>query len=255
MQPFKLAVLVLVAALASVCSNPARPSETVSELAISGADTALTGLPTSYTAHVTFADGTTRTATATWTSNNTQVAVVDDAGRLEARAHGSVVLTASFLSRQASKTVQVVNNYAGSWSGQYVVRVCDKSGQHDRDGGCRGIVGSESEVRLRLTQTGGTMREIGGTLDLGGVAFGVAIRGVVTADGRLNLDGRFDLPDFYGYGVCCSLEIGGWDTRLSGLDAMMGRWTQRFTYLPWTGHSYMESEIVSMTRAPTQSVH
>ena len=209
----------------------------------------LTGLSTEYTATVTFGDGTRRTATATWTSNSPQVAVVDTNGRLEGRAHGSTVLTASFLGRQASRTVQVVNNYSGSWSGQYVVRACDKSGQHDRDGGCRGVVGLEAVVRLRLKQTGGTMREVGGTLELGGVGFGGPVRGVVTAVGRLNLDGRYELPDFYGYGVCCSLEIGGWDTRLSGPDAMTGRWTQRFTYLPWTGSSYMESEIVALTRA------
>ena len=249
MQPLRLAVLVLATALASVCGNPTRPSETASEFFINGPEATLTGLSTEYIATVTFADGTRRTATATWTSNNAQVAVVDTDGRLEGRAHGSTVLTASFLGRQASRTVQVVNNYSGSWSGQYAVRACDKSGQHDRDGGCRGVVGSEAVVRLSLTQTGGTMREVGGILELGGVGFGGPVRGVVTADGHLNLDGRYELPDFYGYGVCCSLEIGGWDTRLSGPDTMTGRWTQRFTYLPWTGSSYIESEIVALTRA------
>ena len=105
------------------------------------------------------------------------MAVVDNAGHLEGRAHGSTVLTASFLGRQASRTVQVVNNYSGSWSGQYVVRACDKSGQHDWDGGCRGVVGSEAVVRLSLTQTGGTMREVGGILELGGVGFGALSEG------------------------------------------------------------------------------
>jgi len=243
-------VLVLAAALTSACSNPSGPTPAPGELTITGPDAVLTGVATSYTATASFSDGTTRTVTATWTTDNIQGAVVDAGGRLEGRAHGSTVLTASFVGRQASRTVQVVNNYSGSWSGLYVVRVCDKSGQHDRDGGCRGVVGSEAVVSLRLTQTGGTMREVGGSLELGGVGFGGGpVRGVVTADGRLNLDGRYDLPDFYGYGVCCSLEIAGWDTRLGGPDAMTGRWTERFIFLPWTGSSYIESEIVALTRA------
>jgi hypothetical protein len=253
MQPLRLAGLALAAALASACGNPARPSETASDLVITGPAAVLTALPATYTATVTFGDGTQRTATATWTSSNPQVAVVDSAGRFEARTHGSTVLTASFLGRQASKSVQVVNNYAGSWAGRYVASACTKTEGHDRNGGCRGVVGSEAEVNLRLTQTGDTFREIGGSMDLGGMAFGVPIRGNVTSDGRLNLDGIFEFMDFYGYGVCCWLEIRGWDTRLSDGDAMRGVWTQRLSDIYLTGSTYVESEIVTLTRGPART--
>src|SRR5262245_38125506 len=192
MQSFRLAALVLAVSLAGACGNPTRPSDTASDLAITGPAAALTGLPATYTATVTLGDGTQRTATATWTSSNPQVAVVDNAGRFERRTHGWTELTASFVGRQATKTVPEVTNYAGSWSGRYVVRACTKTEGHDRDGGCRGVVGSEAAVNLRLTQGGDTLRDIVGSMDLGVTfAYGLQIKGNVTSDGRLNLDGTF----------------------------------------------------------------
>ena len=69
-----------------------------------------------------------RTVTPAWTSSNPAVASVDGAGRLDGQAHGSTTLTATFEGRSVSKTVQVVNNYEGTWKGRYVIRACDDSG-------------------------------------------------------------------------------------------------------------------------------
>ena len=141
MHPFRLAVVVVFAALATGCNdktNPAGPSRpavpTVTNLDISGADAVRTGVSTNYTVTVILSDGTTRAVTPMWTSSNPGVANVDTAGRLVGLAHGTTSLTASHEGRSASKTVQVVNNYEGSWVGRYVINACDASGDlRDRD--------------------------------------------------------------------------------------------------------------------------
>jgi len=74
------------------------------------------------------ADGFTRTVTPSWFSSALNVATVDNAGRLDGRAHGPTTLTAAHDRRTTSKTVQVVNNYGGSWSGRYIIRACNNSG-------------------------------------------------------------------------------------------------------------------------------
>jgi Bacterial Ig-like domain (group 2) len=96
---------------------PGRQGRRVTGLGITGVDAVLTGVSTSYTVAATFADGTSRTVSATWSSSNQGVATVDGSGRLEARTHGSTNLTASAGGQTASKTVQVINNYGGTLGG------------------------------------------------------------------------------------------------------------------------------------------
>jgi hypothetical protein len=244
--PAVLCLAVLAAAAACSDGNPARPSRTVTALSISGADAVLTGSATSYTATITRADGTTQTATPTWISSNGAVATVDPTGRLEARAHGSTDLTASYQDRRASKTVRIVNNYAGTWSGQYVVRACADSGDlQDHDGGwCRqgpGRVGSVHSFSIGFSQTGSDLSEITASWD--------GITGVVTPDGRLQLRGTTDLWDWYHYDVVAKQQISSWETILTGADTMTGRWSENLTSLVFRiGSAQTEHEIVTMTR-------
>jgi hypothetical protein len=132
------------------------------------------GLSETYIATATFSDGITQTGTTGWTSSNPGVATVDAAGRLEGRAHGSTTLTATYSGRTASKTVQVVNNYRGTWKGRYVIRACRDTGElADRDGGwCRAgpyRVGLVYDIRMTLVQGGNDLSDITGTLgDFGG---------------------------------------------------------------------------------------
>ena len=90
--------------------------------AIAGPDAVLTGLSASYSVTATLSDGITGTVRPAWTSSNAEVASVDSGGRVEGRGHGSTNLTASYQGRSVSKTVQVVNNYGGTWEGSYVIR-------------------------------------------------------------------------------------------------------------------------------------
>jgi Big-like domain-containing protein len=251
---------VIVAALMPACgdkANPVAPNPTVAGLVISGADYLLTGSATTYTATATLSDGTTRTVTPVWSSSAAAVATVDSAGRVDGRTHGATTLTAAHDGRSASKTVQVVNNYNGSWSGRYIVRACQDSGIFSdgfhtpissdvpwcQDKVLGNGIGSEHAFVFRLSQTGGNYSEIRATF--GANADGIP--GTVTADGRLKLEGGLKLLDWYGdhWG---DFQVIGWDTNLDGAGGMTGRWTQNTTAVGRPGMAHEEVEIVTMSR-------
>ena len=108
--------------------TPSRPGPASTGLTITGPDALVAGLSANYAVTAPMTDGTTRTVVATWTSSNPGVARVDGSGRLEGRSHGSTTLTASSGGQNASRIVQVVNNYAGSWTGRFVIRACTDTG-------------------------------------------------------------------------------------------------------------------------------
>ncbi len=230
---------------------PSPPGPVRTGLTITGPDALLTGLSANYAATATMTDGTTRAVVPTWTSSNPGVARVDGSGRLESRSHGSTMLTASSGGQSASRTVQVVNNYAGSWTGRFVIRACADTGElTDHDGGfCLagpGRQGSTGWITLTLVQRGSTLTEITGTIG----NYSEPITGEVTADGRLSLSGTvterdFDDPDF----TIATHSLGAWDTKLNGNESMTGRWSDDFTSLvSCLGTAHVEHELVTMTR-------
>lgn len=263
MQSLKLAPVVIVATLVLACgdkSNPLAPNPTLAGLVLTGADFVLTGAATTYTATATLSDGTTRTVTPVWSTSAAVVATIDNAGRLDGRTHGSTILTATHDGRTASKTVQVVNNYGGSWSGRYIVRACEDSGIFTdgfhspissdvpwcQDKLMNSGVGSEHSFVFTVSQTGANYSEVRATLE----ANVDAIPGTVTADGRLKLEGSLKLLDWYGdhWG---DFHVIGWETNLAGAAGMTGRWTQNTTAVAQPGMGHQEVEIVTMSRAAT----
>ena len=120
-----LALVILVLGCGSHSPTAPPASSTVTGVTITGVDTLLTGLSTFYTVTAALGDGTSRTVTPIWSSSNPEVATVDVIGRLEGRAHGSTILTASSGGQTVSKTVRVINNYGGTWEGRFVVNACD----------------------------------------------------------------------------------------------------------------------------------
>jgi len=232
---------------------PSRPEPVRTGLTITGPDALLTGLSANYAATATMTDGTTRAVVPTWTSSNPGVARVDGSGRLESRSHGSTMLTASSGGQSASRTVQVVNNYAGSWTGRFVIRACADTGElTDHDGGfCLagpGRQGSTGWITLTLVQRGSTLTEITGTIG----NYSEPITGEVTADGRLSLSGTvterdFNDPDF----TIATHSFRAWDTKLNGSDGMTGRWSEDFTSLvSCLGTAHIDHELLTMARAP-----
>jgi hypothetical protein len=259
----KLASVLMIAALATACGdepNPVGPNPAAS-LVINGADHVLTGSTAAYTATVTLSDGSTRTVTPLWSSSAVNVATVDNAGRLDGRAHGSTTLTAAHDGRSASKTVQVVNNYGGSWSGRYIIRECNDSGIFTDGIGadvpwCQVRIGSARSFAFTLVQTGRNYGEIRATFSPECDSFtgSGTISGVVTADGRLNLEGTLKALDWFCH-PDMDLQLSGWDTNLDGFSGMTGRWAQDYTILGQQerGSAYEEVELVTMSRSATAS--
>lgn len=236
--------------------TPTQPGPAGTSLVISGPDAVLTGLSDDYTVAAASSDGTTRTIVATWTSSNPGVARINSSGHLEGRSPGSTTLTASSGGQSASRVVRVVNNYAGVWSGRFVIRACTDTGElTDHDGGfCLagpGRLGNTGWITLTLVQGGSTLREITGKIG----NYSEAITGEVSADGRLSLSGTVSERDFdHPYFKIATHTFSAWDTTLDGRDRMAGRWAEDFTSLvSCVGTAHIEHEVMTMTRAPASA--
>jgi Bacterial Ig-like domain (group 2) len=266
MHTLKLGRVLMIAALVTACGdkpNPVGPNpppaSPVASLVISGADYVLTGSTTAYTATATLSGGSMRTVTPSWSSSAVNVATVDNAGRLDGRAHGSTTLTAAHDGRSASKTVQVVNNYGGSWSGRYIIRACKDSGiftdgiTGDDVPWCQVLnrIGSQ-RFAFTLVQTGRNYSEIRAMFgpECDSFAGSGTISGVVTADGRLNLEGTLKALDWFCH-PDMDLQLSGWDTNLDGAGNMTGRWAQNRTIFGHQGSAHEEVELVTMSRTAT----
>jgi len=243
--------IVAISVLAAACDgkSPAAPSRpATSNLLISGDSAVLTGSSSNYSATVTLSDGTTRSVTPTWSSSNGDVASVDNAGRLDGRAHGLTTLTATHDGISATKSVQVVNDYRGSWVGTFVVNGCDAP-----PGVCSSyeIDFWDFPIELEVLQTGNDLSEIRAMFLLPSFSQRANLSGRVSSDGRLNLAGSSDVGDRRG-SAWATFYVGAWDTTLSGHDAMTGRWAQRLSIFQPPSNEIMENELVTMTRTSTR---
>jgi len=223
---------------------PDNVSPALGGLAIAGADAILTGVPNSYTASGTFTNGTVGNVTATWRSSNSAVATVDLTGRVEARSQGAFTLTASYLGRDVSKNVQVVNNYGGRWEGQYRVLSCQDSGDlTDHDGGwCRTVYapGSVYHITIDIAHDPGDLSSVTARLY-------ELYRGSVGSDGRLTVAGISDVLDWDG-DVVAMREIHA-EASLSPDGAVTGHFRHNYNSILFRkGTARMENELLTMTR-------
>jgi hypothetical protein len=248
MRLFKtVPALAVVGALVIDCgsANPAGPTgHGVSGLAITGPDTLLTGSATTYSVTATFADGRSQIITPAWSSSNPDVAAVDITGRLEARAHGAITLTASSDGQAASKTIRLVNNYAGRWAGNYAVNGCDAP-----PGVCASMEVDvfAFPISLDVTQTGPDQSDIQATLSLPSVfSQRASTTGRVNVDGSLSLAGSSDLSSSGG-GIWATFQVDDWKTILTA-DGMTGQWQQRLTIRQPPSTEVMQNQLVTMKR-------
>lgn len=230
-------------------TTPATP--TVTSLRIEGLDAIRTGFFADYTATATLSNGTTQTVTPTWTSSNSSIAGVDSNGRLTGFNHGSITLTATHQGASATKNVSIVINFGGTWSGRYVIRVCDQSGAFAAIRYCQNLggVGSQGPMGLSLTQAGNDRTQITGAISFGTLTGNVT--GNVTGDGRLVLGSNFTVTSS---GITFTFRIGGWETRVSGASNMTGRWADNLAAIGVAGNAYTENEIVTLTRTQVADV-
>lgn len=157
----------------------------------SGADVLRAGYFADYSVTAWMSDGTVQVVTtdATLSSSDPSVAPIDARGRVNALGRGVVTLSAAYQQRTATRTITIVPDYSGTWSGTYTVRTCSDSGVFGAVRYCRNLGVEPLPVALTLSQSGPSFDEIAGFVSIDRLAGSVA--GHVTSDGRLVLGGSY----------------------------------------------------------------
>jgi Bacterial Ig-like domain (group 2) len=220
---------------------PAAATPAVSSLTVTGLDAVRTGFFSDYTATATLSDGSSQvvTSSVTWSSSDPNVASVTSAGRLTGQTHGSMVLNASYQGRTGNKTVNIVNNYGGTWTGSYVATACDASGDFAKGDWCRGVTGATFALTLILSQTGNDRSQVSGTLNNGFIT-NAPVTGTVTNDGRLNIGSNATGTS---NGLTFRFQLLGWETKLTSANQMTGRTAVSLSATGFVGNAYEEHNI------------
>jgi hypothetical protein len=157
-------------ALLVACGDAGGPTPTIQGLSITPGTNAVTvGHSESYSATARMSDSSSKTVTATWSSDNTSVLTIDASGRAQGLQPGLATIIATYEGVTKTLLIHVVPNYEGMWAGDYTVTRCVDSGDFAE------ICGSGSEdvkrgdllpIELALTQNGTV---VSGTLWMGQV--------------------------------------------------------------------------------------
>ena len=216
----QLHILVLLAAAAAAACNskdsgPSSPSETVTEITISPATDFLKLKATErFTATARLGGGTTREVTPRWSSDTISVATIDSGGLVTAVGIGSATIVADYEALRATRLIQVLPDYAGRWTGQFVVTSCSVTGSFQAQW-CRQIQASPPfPARLDLVQT---RSAVSGTWTLQDEATG-SVTGNIAADGRLTLEGSVFLGGI-------TTTISSWESLSTDNQSMSGTFT------------------------------
>jgi hypothetical protein len=106
------------------------PSPTATSVAIhSSGPTLFLGANETFTATITFSDGSTAAVTAgTWSTDAGAIATVDSTGKVTSHASGSVTVIVDASGVRGTKTIRVLPNYGGNWKGAYGIGNCRATG-------------------------------------------------------------------------------------------------------------------------------
>jgi hypothetical protein len=134
-----------------------------------------------YTASVRYNTGTESTMTATWQSDNQNVASIDGSGKAVGLDSGEATLIARAEGLTGTLKIRVVPDYVGAWSGEYAVRGCKRSGGFD-SGWCSDLFkpGTILPIELALTQD---RDRLDGTIRLGQLDHTLDANSVIRVDG------------------------------------------------------------------------
>jgi hypothetical protein len=170
------------------------------------------------TAVATMANGTTENVAATWSSDNASIASVDASGRVTGAGSGQAVISAIYSGLTATRSLRVVPDYQGRWSGDHSVPTCVDDGDWAMVDFCKDILEDNMlfGLDLVLTQNRDTAT---GTLDIGFEPPGT-LQGSIQVNGDLGLAGTFigtadDIP--------LEVTVSDWQTRTVDNQQMTGR--------------------------------
>jgi hypothetical protein len=179
-----------------------------------------------------------------WTSDNTTVLSIDVTGLARGLTNGAATITATHGGVSETRRMRVVTDYQGSWTGDYVVRRCDHTGDFrsgefcDREEGF--WAGDRLPIALTLTQE---RDAVTGPFTLGGIAGTLA--GTVDGSGQLTATAGLTLTVD---GNVVTFNVPSFAARADG-ERLSGAFTVDVTAASLAGNGHLEAELQSVTRA------
>ena len=170
------------------------------------------------TAMATMTNGTTQNVAATWSTDNAAVASVDAAGRVTGSGSGQAGITAAYAGFTALRSLRVVPDYQGRWSGDHKVPNCVDDGDWRRADFCKDVREDNPLFALNLVLTQ-NRDAVTGTLDIGIEPPG-ALQGTIQMNGDLGLAGTY-IGTVEGLPV--EVTVSDWQTRTTDNQQMTGR--------------------------------
>jgi hypothetical protein len=191
----------------------------------------------SFAVTATMSDATTKAVNGTWTSDATSVATVDSSGKVIGVGPGQATITVSYDTAKATRTIRVVPDYQGNWTGDYTVLSCSDSGKfHSEDWCAAATQAGTIHVTMTLTQTRDSVTGPWTHSQMAGTA-----QGTIEADGTLTLSGTGTMDTI-------PMTITGWRSRSTDNKTQTGKFTMTFTSSVWSGSSQASVEIRSCTK-------
>jgi len=221
------------------------PASAVSGVSIGGGvETLRTRQTQALTATVTLSNGTTQAATSpSWSSSNATVASVSDVGVVTANNQGSATISVTAQGQTATLPVSVWQDYQGTWTGVYRIRVCTATGFLGPGGWCspEGFsVGQSLPIRFTLTQQNGS--SVSGSIELGEIVGSLA--GTVYDSRHFIGAGSASLVEG---GLLFSMNIGTLDL-LASSTQLAGSFVWAVTVTGVSGQGYNELDLVDVVR-------
>ena len=202
---------------------PTSPSATVTGLSITAStDLLKINQSETFTVTATMSNGSTAAVTATWRSENPAVATVDANGRVTGIGSGETAISAESSGVRATpRTIRVLPDYQGRWSGDWRVAGCTTDGDWARTDICREVpVDTLLSLALVLTQDGDNTS---GNVTLADVAG--PVQGPIRPGGQLSLAGAFTSTD---EGIVLDATVADWETTTTDNQRMTGRFALVF---------------------------
>jgi Bacterial Ig-like domain (group 2) len=183
--------LVLLSGCGGGGGSPTPPSRVPQSLTVNPAATNLIKIAQeqTYTASTHYSTGADSTVSATWQSDNQNVASIDGTGKATGLDSGEATLIAKAEGLTGTLKIRVVPDYQGTWNGEYVIRACRASGGFDPKDFCSADgfkAGQRLPITFALTQD---RDRLSGSVFIGTLEHTLDASSAIRVDGGAALSG------------------------------------------------------------------
>ena len=220
--PWILALVVIVGAAASGCSNdegPTSPSPTRTLTSVSvspSIDLIKIKQVETFTVTANYSDGSVEAITPAWGTDAPGVASIENTGRVTGVGSGLATIFADYQGLRGTRLLRVVPDYHGRWEGDWSVTACTADG--DLVGACEAF--PYGEIFLLTLTVNQTRDQVTGTTDFGDNLPG-PVTGSILQSGHLVVGGTYTLD--LGDGLIAEVTVSNWETLTIDNQRMTGR--------------------------------